>query len=277
MVYDGSGDVEWTYDDDAAAYVDPSWLASGNPAWDLWQGMVGSYLETRNALVSETGESFPETTAGDVKRASLLLSRELCLPRYDFADLAATRAAWRDALARVHVVCAAVPWSAPYPENERFWLTDARALAQRLAAIDQRRNALVGTVGGVLTILGDRSDPVTTWQDVRAFYMQRRLVKTDTRGWRYPETTVQDARDLVHVFDTEVNETVGSLPADAPITRWLAGHLRRWRPVADAAKAYARDDDPEATYPDNARLWQAAKKIAIALSAAKKIAGEVTS
>jgi hypothetical protein len=270
---DPSGEVAWTYADDGYAYADPSSVESGSPAWDLWQDLYGSYLETRNAAVSATGESFPDTTTGDVRKASLVLSRELCLPRYDFADLVATRAAWRDALARIHTLCASVPWSAPYPENERFWLSDSFALAQRLAAIDERRNAIVGTIGGVLTILGDRSDPVETWQDVRAFYLARRLVKTDDRGWRYPETSVEDAHSLVHVLNTDVSETVAALPSGSPIQTWVLGHVRRWRPIAEAVKAHARENDGDAPYPDNARLWHAAKRIAIALSSARNVAG----
>jgi hypothetical protein len=271
--YDANGNVPWSYNDDGYAYADPWSLESGSPAWDLWQSLFGSYLETRNAAVSTTGEAFPETTAGDVRKASLVLSRELCLPRYDFADLIATRAAWRDALARIHTLCASVPWNAPYPENERFWLSDSFALAQRLAAIDERRNVIVGTVGGVLTILGDRSDPVETWQDVRAFYLARRLVKTDDRGWRYPETTVEDARSLVHVLDTDVHQTVASLPSGSPILAWLVGHARRWRPISDAVTAHAREHAADALYPDNARLWHAARRIAIALSSARKVSG----
>jgi len=272
--YGASGEVPWGYYPDDGGYFDPFQgaypLESGGPAWDLWQGMLTSYLDTRNAAVSESGDAFPETTGGDVRKASLALSRELCLPRYDFADLTATRAAWRDALSRVHALCASIPWSAPYPENERFWLTDARALAQRLAAVDARRNAMVARADGVPSLVAD-SDPLTTWQDLRAYFLGRRLGHLDDRKWRYPETTVGDVRQVVPLLDQHASEIVERLPAESHERGWVLGHVRRWRPVADAVKAHARQHDAEDTYPDNAAFWRASRKIAIALSAAHEL------
>ncbi len=268
--YDPSGEVAWSYADDGALYVDPSQidpvqLEAGGPAWDLWQGLFASYLDTRNAATSASGEVFPQTTAGDVRKASLQLSRELCLPRYDFADLAATRAAWRDALARVHALCASAPWSAPYPENERFWLNDSLALAQRLAAVDTRRNAMVARGDGVLTLVAD-SDPLTTWTDLRAYFIARRMVRLDERSWRYPETTLGDVRQVVRLLNQHVADILDRLPAAAYEHGWLLGHVRRWRPIADAVKAGARQAGAEDTYPDNAAFWRESRRIAIALS-----------
>ncbi|MBZ0236233.1 MAG: hypothetical protein K8M05_28155, partial [Deltaproteobacteria bacterium] len=267
--YGASGEVPWGYPDDGAFYGDPAQLESGGPAWDLWQELIGSYLDMRNAGVSATGEAFPETTAGDVRKASLVLSRELCLPRYDFADLATTRATWRDALARVHALCAAVPWSAPYPENERFWLSDSFALAQRLAAVDQRRNAMVAR-DGALTLVAD-SDPLTTWQDLRAYFVARRLVHLDQRKWRYPETTVGDVGQVVRLLNQHVSDLLDRLPAETYERGWLLGHVRRWRPVAEAVKAYARQHRADDSYPDNAAFWRESRKIAIALSTAHDV------
>ncbi len=265
--YGGSA-APWGYPEDGAGYYDdPYALESGSPAWNLWQGLLGSYLNTRNAGASANGESFPETTAGDVRKASLALSRELCLPRYDFADLAATRAAWGDALARVHATCGAVPWSALYPENERFWLSDSLALAQRLAAVDDRRNAMIARADGVLALVAD-SDPLTTWQDLRAYFVERRMVRVDGEKWRYPETTVGDASQVVRLVDQHVAEIVDRVPAETHERGWLIGHLRRWRPIADAVKAYARQHASDDVYPDNAALWRESRRIAIALSTA---------
>jgi hypothetical protein len=273
--YDPSGEVPWGYYPDDGAFYDSfqgdmNPLESGGPAWDLWQGMLASYLDTRNAAVSDSGDTFPETTAGDVRKASLALSRELCLPRYDFADLTATRAAWRDALTRVHALCASVPWRAPYPENERFWLTDALALAQRLAAVDARRNAMVARADGVLTLVAE-SDPLTTWQDLRAYFLGRRLGHLDDRTWRYPETTVGDVRQVVRLLNQHVTEIVDRLPAESHERGWLLGHVRRWRPAADAVKAHARQHHADDTYPENAAFWRASRKIAIALSTAHEL------
>jgi len=265
--YGGSA-APWGYPEDGAGYYDdPYALESGSPAWNLWQGLLGSYLNTRNAGASANGESFPETTAGDVRKASLALSRELCLPRYDFADLAATRAVWGDALARVHATCGAVPWSALYPENERFWLSDSLALAQRLAAVDDRRNAMIARADGVLALVAD-SDPLTTWQDLRAYFVERRMVRVDGEKWRYPETTVGDASQVVRLVDQHVAEIVDRVPAETHERGWLIGHLRRWRPIADAVKAYARQHASDDVYPDNAALWRESRRIAIALSTA---------
>lgn len=261
----GYEDPSWSYVDDGALPFDPSLIESGSPAWDLWQGLMSGYLDTRNAAPSTDGEAFPETTVGDVRKASLALSRELCLPRYDFADLAATRAAWRDALARINRLCAALPWTAPYPENERFWLSDSLALAQRLAAVDTRRNAMVARDDGVLTLVAD-SDPLTTWQDLRAYFIARRLVRLDERKWRYPETTVGDVRQVVRLLDQHVNDALDRLPATAYERGWLLGHVRRWRPIADAVKAHARQRSADDSYADNAAFWRESRKVAIALS-----------
>ena len=261
----GYEDPSWGYADDGGYYADSGQLESGGPAWDLWNELFGSYLDTRNAGVSVDGEAFPETTVGDVRKASLALSRELCLPRYDFADLAATRAAWRDALTRINGLCASLAWAAPYPENERFWLSDSLALAQRLAAVDRRRNAMVARDDGVLSLVAD-SDPLTTWQDLRAYFIARRLVHLDERKWRYPETTVGDVRQIVRLLNQHVSDALDRLPATAHEHGWLLGHVRRWRPIADAVKAHARQRSGEDRYPDNAAFWRESRKIAIALS-----------
>ena len=260
----GYEDPSWGYAADGY-YADSGQLESGGPAWDLWNELFGSYLDTRNAGVSVDGEAFPETTVGDVRKASLALSRELCLPRYDFADLAATRAAWRDALTRINGLCASLAWAAPYPENERFWLSDSLALAQRLAAVDRRRNAMVARDDGVLSLVAD-SDPLTTWQDLRAYFIVRRLVHLDERKWRYPETTVGDVRQIVRLLNQHVSDALDRLPATAHEHGWLLGHVRRWRPIADAVKAHARQRSAEDRYPDNAAFWRESRKIAIALS-----------
>jgi hypothetical protein len=265
--YDGSA-APWEYADDGAGfYGDPYALESGSPAWDLWQGLLGSYLDTRNAAQSASGETFPETTAGDVRKASFAFSRELCLPRYDVADLAATRAAWRDALARVHASCVAVPWNAPYPENERFWLSDSLALVQRLAAVDGRRNAMRARADGVLSLVAD-SDPLTTWQDLRAYFVERRLIRIDEDKWRYPETTVGDVAQVVRLLEHHEADIVDRLPAETHERGWLLGHVRRWHSVADAVKAYARQHASDDIYPGNAGLWRESRRVAIALSTA---------
>ena len=264
-------DPAWGYDGDAGWYDAPPFDPSYGPAFDLWSGLFGAYLGTRNAAVSATGETYPETTAGDVRRTALAFSRELCLPRYDFADLAATRAAWRDALTRVHALCASLPWDAPYPENERFWLSDSLALAQRLAAVDARRNGIVESAQGSLLVAGDRSDPLTTWQDLRAFFLARRLNRSDDRGWRYPETTVGDQRNVVGVLDEDLRDTIAPLSTGSPVLGFVLRYARRWRPIADEVKERARRENLDQTADDNARFWREARRLAVGLSAARSV------
>ena len=234
-------------------------------------GRVRHYLASRAHGASATGEAYPETTAGDVRRVAAGFSRQLCLPRYDFADLAATRAAWREADARVTAHCRPLPWSATYPENERFWLSDALALAQRLAAIDARRNSLVESPGGVLTLLGDRSDPLTTWQDLRAYFLARRPIKSD-RGWRYPETTVGDVAQIARILDEDLRATTAIAAPGTDAARVIAARLAPWRAVARDVHAFARQHTRDAVYPDNARFWRAARSLAIWMSVGADLA-----
>ncbi|HVV84770.1 MAG TPA: hypothetical protein VHE35_17010 [Kofleriaceae bacterium] len=240
-------------------------------ALDLWSTLLARYLATRAPGASASGEPFPETSAGDVRRVAVEFSRQLCLPQYDFADLSATRAAWRDAEGRVTAICRAVPWSAVYPENERFWLSDALALAQRLAAIDIRRNSLVESRDGVLTLLGDRSDPLTTWQDLRAYFLARRPIASD-RGWRYPETTVSDVAQIAHILDEDLRATMALGPAGTDAARALAVRVAPWRAVARDVHTFARQHPREAVYPDNARFWRAARSLAIWMSVGVDVA-----
>ncbi len=271
--YDASGEVPWGYADDGSASADPAQLESGSPAFDLWQGLLGSHLETRNAAASTSGEAYPETTAGDVRRASLALSRELCLPRYDFADLTATRAAWRDALTRVHALCARVPWSALYPENERFWLSDALALAQRLAAVDARRNGITHDAANDLQLVGDHSDPIALWNDLRQFFLARRLVRRGTKatrggeGFRYPETNVRDVAQVVQTIGAASAQAAPLLGQHPELRTRYERLARAWwdtvERVSQQSEGRARGD----VYPDNERFWLAdTKRMALQLS-----------
>ena len=251
--------------------------ADGDPhapptALDVWNQLLLSYLDLRNVGVSATGEAFPETTVGDVQRCVLQFSREHCLPRYDLADLGATREAWRDALARTRALCAPMAWDAIYPENERFWLSDSLALAQRLAAVDARRNAVVTSPDGVLSVLGDRSDPLTTWQDVRAFYLARRMVRRDERGWRYPDTTVGDVVQIARVLERDVRDTVAVAPPGSIAAMALRGRLSPWRPLVRDIDDAARRATLETPFAQNARFWHVTRRLALALSVARDVA-----
>lgn len=239
-------------------------------ALDTWHALIAAHLAARPAAVSAAGEVYPACTCGDIRRAALRFSRELCLPRYDLANLTATRAAWRDALERVRALAATAPWGGPYPESERFWLGDARALAQRLAAIDARRNRLVNVDADGLTRAVGVGDPLTTYTDLRAYFLARRLSRTD-RGWRYPETTVGDVRQLVRLVELEVAKAVAVAPPGSDAHDVIVGRLGPWHQAAAAVEA-ARHLPVDQTYPDNLALWRAYRKVAIPLSVAYDVA-----
>lgn len=266
---DAAAGDEWATPTLVDAVTAPALIAAppdvGVTALDLWDHLFSSHLAVRNAAASATGEAYPETNVGDVRRAALALSRALCLPRYDGADLRATRAAWRDACVRVEAVASGRPWAAPYPENERFWLSDALALAQRLADVDRRRNRQRDGLD-LDAFLGDRSDALTTWQDLRAYFLGRRLVRHDGRGGRYPETTVGDVTQIVQVFEADAARVLAELTGRPAARRTIAGHVAAWQVVARAVAAHAAHLSPTAIYPDNAAFWQASKKLALWLS-----------
>ena len=246
---------------------------AGADAVDLWRFLMHAHLAARNAGASVDGEPYPETSVGDVRRAALRFSRALCLPRYDGANLRATRDAWRDACARVEALAAALPWSSPYPENERFWLSDTLALAQRLAEVDRRRSRN-GDGLDLAASLGDRSDALTTWQDLRAYFLARRLARHDGRGLRYPETTVGDVRQIVDLYEVDAKKVLASL-VDAPeARRAVVRQLAAWREVAAAVEDHAARLPATAAYPDNLRFWQATKKLALWLTTGAEVARE---
>ena len=235
-------------------------------ALDTWHALLASHLAARPNAVGAVGTIYPACTVGDIRRAALRFSRELCLPRYDLANLTATRAAWRDALERIRVLVAALPWSAAYPDSERFWLGDSLALAQRLAAVDVRRNRLVGASADGLAQAAGVGDPLTTYSDLRAYFLARRLTRTDDTGWRYPETTVGDARQLVALVDVELRKVADAPPGSATAD-FLVGRLDGWHRAAAAVEA-ARGEPADRLYADNRALWRAYRKLAIALSVA---------
>ena len=238
-------------------------------ALDTWRALLASHLAARPNVVGAVGSIYPACTAGDIRRAALRFSRELCLPRYDLANLTATRAAWREALERIRVLVAALPWSAAYSDSERFWLGDTLALAQRLAAVDVRRNRLVNAGADGLAAAVGVGDPLTTYGDLRAYFLARRLARTDDTGWRYPETTVGDARQLVALVAVELRKVVDAPPGSATAD-FLVGRLDGWHRAAAAVEA-ARGEPADRLYADNRALWRAYRKLAIGLSVAHDV------
>ncbi|MBK9032135.1 MAG: hypothetical protein IPL61_12585 [Myxococcales bacterium] len=241
-------------------------------AIDTWQTLIAAHLAARPGLVSAAGELFPASTIGDVRRAALQFSKELCQPRYDLANLAATRAAWRDALARIRAQCGAVPWGAVYPDNEQFWLGDARALAQRLATVDVRRNRLVGAGPDGLARAVGTGDPLTTYLDLRAYFAARRLMRADDRGWRYPETTIADVVQIAHIVQDELRRFIATAPAGSTAREVLGDHVAQWQRVAAMIPDHARGMPRDQVYPGNAELWRAYRRVSVPLSVARDVA-----
>lgn len=240
-------------------------------ALDLWREVLAAHLAARPNAVTPAGDAYPETTHGDVRRAALVFSRELCQPRYDLANLTATREAWREALARIHTGAAGLPWDSLYPSNPQFWLGDARALAQRLAAVDARRNRLVFSPPYDLAHAVAVGDPMTTYLDLRAHFMARRLVRTGEGGWRFPDTTVGDAIQVARIVDAEI-ASVMRATREPLVMEFVTDRLPLWREVAAQIAATARTVPADAPYPHNERVWRAYRRVSIPLAVAHEAA-----
>lgn len=241
---------------------------------ELLHGLPQRYAAVRPISTIE-GDAYPETTVGDVRRVALLASRLLCHPRFDFAQIADARSAWRDALARV-ATSSALDWEDRYADNVGFWLRDLRALLQRLDAVLARRNAIRDTPRGPLVIgadLGLRE----IWDDLRHWYSERRIVRR-RRGLRYPETTVADVRHVAATLTARAgldsSRTMAQSVVESglgarflsPLMRDVDGRqpplrarwndvVQRWGEVLDRIDHLTRDRSDDDTYPDNARFW----------------------
>lgn len=241
--------------------------ATAPDALDRWRTILDTFTAIRPSLVTSDGLIVPETTVGDVQRAALRFSRMLCAPCYDGANLADTRAAWRDALARMQAQVRGAPWAAVYPDNPGWWLSDTRALAQHLAEVDRRRNAIAQAPSGTITILGGRHDPLLTYLDLRAYFLARRLARS-ANGWRYPETTVRDVLEIVRIVNEDVAAVVAKLPPGATADWLLDGRIAAWEQVARRVVATARGLPADEPHPENRRMWVEYRRVSIPLSVA---------
>ena len=123
------------------------------------------------------------------------------------------------------------------------------------------RNAIELTPSGVLTV-DSIDDPMAFWQESRRFFLARRPVKVGARGFRYPETTNDEVRQLA--------------------VRWNALHLLlwrsdvsqdafrvRWRWAFDRVLEASAGKPPAATFARNEEFWLVwTKRHAIWLSSA---------
>ena len=256
---------------DTAAAV-PLVVASP-PILPLWHALRSQYQALRPVIVAPEGDSYPETTAGDVRLASIHLSRALCNPRFDHAQLTDARAAWRDAIARAAAILARIGWNAPFPDNRRFWLSDSRALAQQLGAVEARRNGITA-VDGRPRVAGAYPDLSVLWNDLRHWYLERRFVRR-SRGHKYPETSVADVREVARLltqyagldpsrpYEERLAAVGGQLMSAAVVGRRRIAPLvarwndatARWRAVQSRIEGLAGERADADTYPDNPRFW----------------------
>jgi len=247
-------------------------IATAPPTLPLWHALRSQYQAVRPVAVAPDGEPYPETTSGDVRLASLHLSRALCNARFDHAQLADARAAWREALARAAAILTRVGWSSTHPENRRFWLSDSRALAQQLGAVDARRNGITAVDGRPL-VAGTYPDLSTLWNDLHHWYLERRVVRR-SRALPYPETTVADVREVARVisqyagldpsrpYEERLRSVGGQLlqgvadqrVASQLVARWNDASAR-WRAVLARIDGLARGRADGDTFPDNPRFW----------------------
>jgi hypothetical protein len=201
------------------------------------------------------------------------MSRALCDPRYDFADLTTARAAWAEALTRVHALGGSSPWTELYPENERFWLSDALALAQRLGAVDDRRGRLELDADGILGVTGPLPDPLVLWNDLRGFYLGRRLARRGATGLRYPETTIDDVRQVAHLIGDAVTTTRAEVIQRADLVRYFEATAKSWWRSVEAVNQAVASSSPHETYFDNAGFWlRDARRAAMRMSVLREAA-----
>lgn len=259
-----------------AVSTQPLALPAAPPVLDLWNALRLQYQATRPTAIAADGASYPDTTAGDVRQSSLLLSRALCHPRFDFARLADARAAWRGALERAASILAAVAWHERYPDNAQFWLGDSLALAQQLGAVAARRNGLIEAQPGP-RIVGVYRDLRALWDDLLHWYCERRFVRR-SRGQRFPETTVGDVRYIVRTLaertGLDESQTLGErligsgigarfvskamMDVDgqpSPLRQRWDRAVARWHEIVDRTTRLCAGRADDETYPDNPRFW----------------------
>ncbi|MBE7452267.1 MAG: hypothetical protein HS111_26305 [Kofleriaceae bacterium] len=116
--------------------------------------------------------------------------------------------------------------------------------------------------GPVLVVHGYR-DTHDLYTDLVRFFGELRPMKTNGLGRRYPETTVDDVRQVVALFDGRAKRADRSALG-------MATALGRWAAFRDAVNASiaASDNAGSAPFPDNDRLWtHEARRLAIMISA----------
>lgn len=207
------------------------------PVLPLWTSLRTLYLARRPMLIGPDGEAYPETTVGDVRSIVARLSAALEHPRFDHAQLADVRRAWRAVVARVHQASRGRGWYHVFPDSLTLWWRDTRHLAEALAAVDQRRGA-IRTVDGLPSLTVAYADARVLWGDLRHWFLLRRAVRRDPASLlTYPVTTVAEVAHVTSLLAAVIGD-----PARADTLRAR---------VAEVARGRADDE----AYPDTAAFW----------------------
>ncbi|HVV84771.1 MAG TPA: hypothetical protein VHE35_17015 [Kofleriaceae bacterium] len=92
-------------------------------------------------------------------------------------------------------------------------------------------------------------DPLELWQATRRFFSERRPVKVGRRGFRYPETTNGDVRQLAQVWNRVHAKLWRSDLSRADQSR------DRWKIASAKIQIATAGADPKATFGDNEAFW----------------------
>lgn len=207
------------------------------PLLPLWSTLRTLYLARRPTLIGPDGEAYPETNVGDVRTILARLSAAANHPRFDHAQLADVRRAWRATLERAHDGARGRGWYHVHPDSLPLWWRDTRALALALGAVDARRAAMRAVDGLPVPSIA-YADPRVLWGDLRHWFLLRRAVRRDRASLlTYPVTTVGE---VAHVADLLTQH-------DPDAAR---GAALRANVATDAAGLPS-----DATYPDACGFW----------------------
>lgn len=193
------------------------------PVLPLWKSLRTLYLARRPMLIGPDGEAYPDTTVGDVRTIVTRLSAALSHPRFDQAQLGDVRRAWRAATARVHDIARGRGWYHTYPDNVSLWWRDTRQLAEALAAVDTRRDAICA-VDGLPTLAVAYTDARVLWGDLRHWFLLRRAVRRDPASLlTYPVTTVAEVARVADLLADAIADKARGDDLRARVTQVAMG------------------------------------------------------
>jgi len=102
-------------------------------AVELWSALRAFFLERRPYVWARDGMRYPETTTLEVLEVCAILDRELARAPTDALGFEAEATHWLRATRRAELLAQGHHINSRYPDNEGFWLRDARRLVVYLA------------------------------------------------------------------------------------------------------------------------------------------------